>query len=82
MEGCPSESAFIVNCASQVSLSTVTTASEGRLSDIRVAAPHAPGVHASDLMQEYFKAVHQDVLHYPVYTMCFPGPAVYAKAAR
>lgn len=32
--------------------------------------------------QEYFKAAQADSLCFPVYTMCFPGPAVHAKAAR
>ena len=32
--------------------------------------------------QEYFKAVNTKVLGFPVYTMLFPGPTVYAKRAR
>lgn len=32
--------------------------------------------------QEYFKAIDLAVLHYPVYTVCFPGPSIHAKAAR
>ncbi|KAL0055758.1 hypothetical protein WJX82_004105 [Trebouxia sp. C0006] len=32
--------------------------------------------------QEYFKAIELAVLHYPVYTVCFPGPSIHAKAAR
>lgn len=33
-------------------------------------------------LQEYFKAVNFDKLDHPVYNICFPGPSVYAKAAR
>ena len=32
--------------------------------------------------QEYFKAVNTAKLDCPVYNVCFPGPAVHAKAAR
>lgn len=33
-------------------------------------------------LQEYFKAIDTAKLDYPVYHTHFPGPSVYAKAAR
>lgn len=78
-------SQFIVNCASQAGYASQTVCLALLLLLVLCAQPLQQRPHWSCTvvcLQEYFKAINTAKLDYPVYHTHFPGPSVYAKAAR